>query len=108
MTDDYPVDEINVDDVTDKKYVENYDDEPDTDTVNDHIGRRRSSRKKKFGLQCECKAKVFNQNLRNPQTTTPNVKKTSTVRDESKFEISTLSVNPTLRGWGGQVLDAKD
>ena len=29
-------------------------------------------------------------------------------RGESKFEISTLSVNPTLRGWGGQVLDAKD
>ena len=30
------------------------------------------------------------------------------VRGESKFEISTLSVNPTLRGWGAQVLDAKD
>ena len=30
------------------------------------------------------------------------------LRGESKFEISTLSVNPTLRGWGGQVLDAKD
>ena len=30
------------------------------------------------------------------------------IRGESKFEISTLSVNPTLRGWGGQPFDAKD
>ena len=30
------------------------------------------------------------------------------VRGESKFEISTLSANLTLRGWGDQVLDAND
>ena len=30
------------------------------------------------------------------------------VRGESKFEISMLSVNPRLKGWGGQVLDAKN
>ena len=30
------------------------------------------------------------------------------IRGESKFEIRTLSVNPTLRGWGGQPFDAKD
>ena len=30
------------------------------------------------------------------------------VRGESEFENSMLSVNPTLRGWIGQVLDAKD
>ena len=30
------------------------------------------------------------------------------IRGESKFEILTLSVNPTLRGWGGQPFDAKD
>ena len=47
MTDDYPVDEINVGDVTDEKYDENYDDETDTDTESDHIGRMRSSRKRK-------------------------------------------------------------
>ena len=33
---------------------------------------------------------------------------TISLRGESKFEISTLSVNPTLRRWGGQVFDAKD
>ena len=30
------------------------------------------------------------------------------IRGESKFEIRTLSVNPTLRGWGSQPFDAKD
>ena len=30
------------------------------------------------------------------------------VRGESKFEFHALSVNLTLRGWGGQPIDAKD
>ena len=30
------------------------------------------------------------------------------IRGESNFEISTLSVNPTLSGWGSQVFDDKD
>ena len=30
------------------------------------------------------------------------------LRGESKFETSTLSVNPKLRGWEGQPFDAKE
>ena len=32
----------------------------------------------------------------------------SGVRGESKYDFRTVSVQWTLRGWGGQVLDAKD